>query len=80
MLVNDTAQQQRLWPSGRVLVLDKAGRVTVRAKGTELVFSPTNGFGDAPPADAVLLGEQDGIGYWAVRVVDPEEVDRKSVV
>jgi NAD+ diphosphatase len=73
MLVNDTAKQARLWPSGRVLVLDGAGRVAVRAKGTELVFSSTDRFGDAPLPDAVLLGEQDGIGYWAVRVVGPEE-------
>jgi NAD+ diphosphatase len=72
-LVNDGAKQALLWPSGRVLVLDGAGRVTVRAKGTQLVFSPTEGFGTEPPADAVLLGEQDGIGYWAVRVTSTEE-------
>jgi NAD+ diphosphatase len=73
LLVNDTAKQAELWPSGRVLVLDDAGRVTVRARGTELVFAPTSAFGDTPPAHAVLLGEQDGIGYWGIRVSSPED-------
>ncbi len=73
LLVNDTAKQARLWPSGRVLVLDDAGRVTVRARGTELVFAPATDFGDAPPSEAVLLGEQDGVGYWGLRVSSPDD-------
>jgi NAD+ diphosphatase len=73
LLVNDTAKQAQLWPSGRVLVLDDAGRVTVRARGTELVFAPATTFGDTPPAHAVLLGEQDGIGYWGLRVSSSDD-------
>lgn len=33
--------------------------------GARLRTRPTTG--DTPPSDAVLLGEQDGVGYWAVR-------------
>jgi NAD+ diphosphatase len=72
MLVNDAAKQARLWPSGRVLVLDEAGRVTVRGRGSELVFAPATSIADTPPEDAVLLGEQDGVGYWGIRVSDPD--------
>jgi NAD+ diphosphatase len=78
MLVSDVAKQAELWPSGRVLVLDDAGRVTVRGKSSELVFAPASSFGDTPPADAVLLGEQDGVGYWGVRVSDPDEVPERQ--
>ena len=35
-----------------------------------LVTVPTTG--DAPPEEAVLLGEADGVAYWAVR--DPAEL------
>ncbi|HEY4460265.1 MAG TPA: NAD(+) diphosphatase, partial [Pseudonocardiaceae bacterium] len=59
ILVNDTAKQAELWPSGWVLVLDDAGRVTVRGKASELVFTPAATFSDTPPEQAVLLGEQD---------------------
>lgn len=72
MLVDDEAKQAQLWPSGRVLVLDDAGKVTVRGKASELVFAPAASIADTPPADAVLLGEQDGIGYWGLRVSDPD--------
>ena len=50
MLVNDTAKQAQLWPSGRVLVLDDAGRVTVRAKGSELVFTPATEIAACDPS------------------------------
>jgi NAD+ diphosphatase len=73
MLVNDTVKQAELWPSGRVLLLDDAGRVTVRGKATELVFAPALSIADTPPVDVVLLGEQDGIGYWGMRVSSPDD-------
>ena len=73
MLVNDEAKLAELWPSGRVLVLDDASRVTVRGKATELVFAPAASIGDTPPAGSVLLGEQDGVGYWGLRVSIPDD-------
>ena len=73
LLVNDTVKQAQLWPSGRVLLLDDAGRVTVRGRATELVFTPASSIADTPPAGAVLLGEQDGVGYWGMRVSSPDE-------
>ena len=75
----DTARQCAGWSTARVLVLDAAGRAPIAwsgrapqgdwamdADGTaRLVTMPTTG--DAPPADAVLLGESDGTAYWTVR-------------
>jgi NAD+ diphosphatase len=78
MLVNDTAKQAQLWPSGRMLVLDDAGRVTVRGKASELVFAPAASFGDTPPQDAVLLGEQDGVGYWGIRVSSSDDQPERA--
>ena len=73
LLVNDTAKQAESWPSGRVLLLDDASRVTVRGRSTELVFTPALSIADTPPVGAVLLGEQDGVGYWGLRVSSPDD-------
>lgn len=75
----DVARQRAGWPTARLLVVDPDGRVPVEWKGSapegpwgmdtdgtaRLVTVPTTG--DAPPADAVLLGEADGVAYWTVR-------------
>ena len=75
----DVARQCAGWPSARLLVVDHEGRVPVEWTGpapqgqwgmdtdgtARLVTVPTTG--DAPPADAVLLGEADGVAYWARR-------------
>jgi NAD+ diphosphatase len=78
-LRHDVARQCRGWPTARLLVVDAAGRVPIEWTGrapegpwgmdtdgtARLVTTPTTG--DAPPPDAVLLGEADGTAYWAVR-------------
>jgi NAD+ diphosphatase len=70
-LRDDEARRRELWADGRVLVLDPHGRTPVREAGTVLAYRPADSFGDVPPADAFLLGEQEGVGYWAI-VVDQE--------
>jgi NAD+ diphosphatase len=83
-LRHDVARQCAGWPTARVLVVDAAGRVPIEWTGpapegpwgmdtdgtARLVTMPTTG--DAPPPDAVLLGEADGVAYWTVR--DPVEL------
>jgi len=59
----DAAQLAKLWATGRVIVVDGKGRTPVRAGATELATRPTAG---ELPADALLLGELDGVGYWAL--------------
>ena len=75
----DVARQRSGWATARLVVVDEAGRAPVRWNGrapqgpwgtdtdatAELVTVPT--VGDGPPDDAVLLGEADGVAYWAVR-------------
>ncbi|HEX6347714.1 NAD(+) diphosphatase [Umezawaea sp.] len=68
----DTERLAALWPKSRVLVVDRRGRTLVADKGSRLVDQPAPEFGDAPPADAVLLGEQDGVAYWGVPLADDE--------
>ena len=83
-LRHDVARQRAGWRSARLLVVDAAGRAPIRWSGrrpegpwgmdtdgtAHLVTMPTTG--DVPPEDAVLLGEADGVAYWAVR--DPAEL------
>ena len=81
-LRHDVARQCAGWRSARLLVVDADGRVPVAWSGrapegpwamdtdgtARLVTVPTTG--DAPPEGAVLLGEADGVAYWAVRAAD----------
>lgn len=60
----DPERLAKLWETGRVIVVDRKGRTPVRAGATEL--APRSTVGELPP-DAMLLGEADGVGYWAVR-------------
>lgn len=76
LLVDDLEAQAKLWPDGRLLLVDQAGCVPVRAE--HLVFQRAGDFAESAPAGAALLGEQDGTGYWAVRQVREGEVDRPS--
>jgi NAD+ diphosphatase len=83
-LRHDTARQRAGWPTARLLVVDADGRVPIEWTGrapegpwgmdtdgtARLVTVPSTG--DVPPAEAVLLGEADGVAYWAVR--DPSEL------
>lgn len=59
----DPERLAKLWAKGRVVLVDKKGRTPVRADATELSTRPTAG--DLPP-EAMLLGELDGVGYWAL--------------
>jgi NAD+ diphosphatase len=78
-LRHDVDRQRAGWPTARLVVVDEAGRTPVEWTGrppegpwgmdtdgtAHLVMMPTTG--DAPPSEAVLLGEADGTAYWAVR-------------
>lgn len=59
----DPARLAKLWATGRVILVDRKGRTPVRAGATELATRPTSG---ELPQDALLLGELDGVGYWAL--------------
>jgi NAD+ diphosphatase len=76
-LLGDPEQQSKLWSEGRLLLMDKAGAVPARAG--ELVYQQAGDTADAPPADAVLVGEEDGIGYWAQRVDRDGQADERRV-
>jgi NAD+ diphosphatase len=59
----DPERLAKLWAKGRLVLVDKMGRTPVRADATELSTRPTSG---DLPAEALLLGELDGVGYWAL--------------
>ncbi|RKT52712.1 NAD(+) diphosphatase [Saccharothrix australiensis] len=71
-LRGDAERIAQLWPKARVLTVDGQGRTLVADRGTRLVDRPAVEFGDEPPDDAVLLGERDGVAYWAVPVAGDE--------
>lgn len=71
LLDNESAHGE-LWAKSRMLTVDQFGCVPVQAGGTELVYQPATEFGATPPDGVVLLGEQDGIGYWAIRIERPD--------
>lgn len=58
----DAPRLAKLWAPGRLILVDRKGRTPVSADLSELSTKPTTG--DLPP-DAMLLGELDGVGYWA---------------
>jgi NAD+ diphosphatase len=74
----DTAGQQAGWARARVVVLDGTGRTPIElsagqppgdpAGTARLLTRPATELADAPPPDALLLGEADGVLYWALRV------------
>ena len=69
-LLRDNADElARLWPSARLLPVDRRGRAPMGRSGDMPVldFRSTEPLGPVPPDGAVLLGEQDGVCYWAVR-------------
>lgn len=65
-LRGDDEKLAALWPKARMLVVDTRGRTLVADRGTRVVDRPAVEFGDQPPVNAVLLGEQDGVAYFAV--------------
>src|SRR5690606_18383188 len=77
---SDRERQLAGWPKARLVVIDEGGRTPVdwgevrrprdrwdmiSGSGARLITRPTTG--DEPPPDAVLLGEHEGVAYWAVR-------------
>jgi len=64
----DAERLAALWRRGRVILVDRKGRTPVVEDGTGLLDRPADGLGATPPERAVLLGEDDGVGYWAVPV------------
>ncbi|NKE62098.1 NAD(+) diphosphatase [Lentzea sp. PSKA42] len=67
-LRGDEERLAALWPKARMIVIDTRGRTLVADRGTRVVDRPAVEFGEQPPLNAVLLGEQDGVAYWAVPV------------
>lgn len=75
-VLGDPEAQAKLWPDGRLLLVDQAGCVPVRSAG--LVYQRAGDFADVAPADAVLLGVQDGVGYWTLRQTREGGSDRPT--
>ncbi len=67
-LRGDEEKIAALWPKSRMIVVDTRGRTLVSDRGTRIVDRPATDFGDQPPLNAVLLGVQDDVAYWAVPV------------
>ena len=65
-LRGDEEKLAALWPKARMIVVDTRGRTLVAERGTRIADRPATEFGDQPPVNAVLLGEQDGVAYFAV--------------
>jgi NAD+ diphosphatase len=66
----DAGRLAATWPTARVLSVDEKGRVPVElgpASEYRLVTKAGAELGTEPPAEATLLGEQNGVVYWAVR-------------
>jgi NAD+ diphosphatase len=62
----DGARLAELWVAGRVIVVDRKGRTPVLPDGSGVVDRAAAELGAAPPERAVLLGEADGVGWFAV--------------
>ncbi|MCP2249519.1 NAD(+) diphosphatase [Lentzea aerocolonigenes] len=77
-LRGDDEKLAALWPKARMIVVDTRGRTLVADRGTRLADRPAVDFGDQPPVNAVLLGEQDGVAYFAVQM--PAEEDEQVPV
>jgi NAD+ diphosphatase len=72
-LRGDSERIAALWPKARMIVVDTRGRTLVADRGVRVVDRPAVEFGDEPPPGSVLLGEQDGVAYFAVLVPASED-------
>ncbi len=61
----DVARQRARWPQATLLLVDAGGRTPVR--DGMLALRPAADVADAPPDEAVLLGESGDTTYWALR-------------
>jgi NAD+ diphosphatase len=75
-LVDDQEAQAKLWPDSRLLLVDQSGAAPVRSG--RLVYRRAGDVFPAPPPGALLIGEQDGTGYWAVRQDRDGQSDRPT--
>lgn len=68
-LRDDVARQRRMWPEARVLEVDRRSRIraVVGQDSATPAYRPAPEVAAEPPAHAVLLGEDGGRAYWAVR-------------
>lgn len=55
-----------LWSTGRVVLVDAKGRTQI-GPDSRLVVHPASDFGERPASNAVLLGAEGEITYWALR-------------
>lgn len=72
-LLADAERQAKLWPDGRLLLVDRAGAVPVHRLGTELAYRRAGDIADTPPDGVIMVGEEDGTGYWAMRYDRPDQ-------
>lgn len=77
-LRGDSERIAALWPKSRVITIDTRGRTLVAERGARVVDRPAPEFGEQPPVGSVLLGEQDGVAYFAVQV--PAEEGEQPVI
>ena len=63
----DRERLAKLWQTGQVILLDEKGRTPVGAGATSLATRPAVRVTGEAPADALFLGEYDGVGFWALR-------------
>ncbi|HEX2133500.1 MAG TPA: NAD(+) diphosphatase [Actinophytocola sp.] len=63
----DEERLDELWSSGRVILLDEKGRTPVGPGASTLATRPTPAVATERPADALLLGEHEDVGYWALQ-------------
>jgi NAD+ diphosphatase len=66
---------RELWSAGQVVLVDRKGRARISESGA-VTYRPATEFGEHPLPDAVLLGAQDGVGYWALRVEEDAAGER----
>lgn len=66
-----------MWPRARVLSVDRRSRVRAVVSGDQVrpVYTSGPEVGDRPPREAVLLGEDGGIAYWALRASPGEAAE-----
>ncbi|MBN6036779.1 NAD(+) diphosphatase [Amycolatopsis sp. 195334CR] len=72
-LRGDPDRLRARWANARVVLLDaKSGRTPVPRDGDALATRKALSFGDAPPEEAVFLGEWQDVDYWTVPGKPPE--------
>ena len=72
--LRDAARTAQAWPAAKVLVVDEAGRASIRTTdaGVVLDFVPAVDIADVPPPEAVLLGavaeagDTTPVDFWAI--------------